>query len=35
MFWFMDNYLQILLNEVSENMLNKNPKIAASILSFL
>jgi hypothetical protein len=31
----MDHYQQVLLNEVNENILNKNPKICASILTFL
>lgn len=35
MFWFMDHHQQLLLNEVNENILNKNPKISASILAFL
>lgn len=35
MYWFMDNYQQVLLNEVNENILNKNPKICASTLAFL
>lgn len=35
MFWMMENYQQILLNELNENLLNKNPKITASVITFL
>lgn len=35
MFWFMDRYPQVLLNQINENILNKNPKICASVLTFL
>lgn len=31
----MDHYSQVLMNEVNENILNKNPKISASVLTFL
>lgn len=31
----MDHYPQVLLNEINENILNKNPKISASVLVFL